>query len=43
MKFKFFRRYTARLALLYALIFCASTLFLFLFFYHFTASAMTAR
>lgn len=43
MKFKFFRRYTARLALLYALIFCASTLFLFLFFYHFTASAMTAQ
>jgi len=37
------RRYTSRLALLYALIFCASTAFLFWFFYAFTAAAMTAQ
>lgn len=42
-KRRFFRSYTSRLALLYALIFSASTLFLFLFFYRFTASYMTEQ
>lgn len=40
---KLFYSYTARLALLYALIFSASTLFLFYFFYLFTASYMTQQ
>lgn len=43
MKINILRRYTSRLALLYALIFCASTVFLFWFFYAFTAAAMTAQ
>ncbi|MDD9858786.1 MAG: ATP-binding protein [Gammaproteobacteria bacterium] len=42
-KRRFFHSYTSRLALLYALIFSASTLFLFLFFYRFTASYMTEQ
>ena len=42
-KRKFFHSYTARLALLYAVIFSASTLFLFYFFYLFTASYMVQQ
>ncbi len=42
-KRKLFHSYTSRLALLYALIFSASTLFLFYFFYLFTASYMTQQ
>lgn len=38
-----FHSYTSRLALLYAVIFSASTLFLFYFFYLFTASYMTRQ
>ena len=40
---RLFHSYTSRLALLYALIFSASTLFLFYFFYLFTASYMTRQ
>lgn len=42
-KRQFFHSYTARLALLYALVFSASMLFLFYFFYLFTASYMTQQ
>ena len=42
-KRRFFHSYTSRLALLYALIFSASTLILFYFFYLFTASYMTQQ
>ena len=42
-KHRFFHSYTSRLALLYAIIFSASTLFLFYFFYLFTASYMTRQ
>ncbi len=42
-KRRLFHSYTSRLALLYALIFSASTLFLFSFFYLFTASYMTQQ
>ena len=40
---RFLHSYTSRLALLYAVIFSASTLFLFYFFYLFTASYMTRQ
>lgn len=42
-KHKLFHSYTSRLALLYAVIFSASTLFLFYFFYLFTASYMSQQ
>ncbi len=42
-KRRFFHSYTSRLALLYAVIFSASTLFLLSFFYLFTASYMTQQ